>query len=85
MEPAGPFHPAEDYHQKYALRGHKELMKTLKDRLGDEPAFVASTLAARLNGHLGGEMSREALEKALEELGLTEEERRGLLRLAAGS
>jgi len=54
VEPAGPFYPAEDYHQKYTLRRHGELWAEVQARFTSEDAAVASTAAARLNGYLGG-------------------------------
>jgi peptide-methionine (S)-S-oxide reductase len=69
IEPLQSFTLAEDYHQKYYLRGHKPLMAELVPRY-DEARFVASTVAARLNGYVGGG-SPEALEAELPNLGLS--------------
>lgn len=57
--PAGQFYQAEDYHQKYILQKHPQLLQSL--RLARGPALVSSSLAARLNGYLGGHGSREGL------------------------
>jgi peptide-methionine (S)-S-oxide reductase len=54
IEFAGVFWTAEDYHQKYYLRGDPELMAEFRAMFGGEQAFVDSTAAARVNGYLGG-------------------------------
>ncbi len=54
VEPAGPFYPAEDYHQKYSLKLHPELWGEVRSWFGSEEEAVASISAARLNGWLGG-------------------------------
>lgn len=54
IEPAGTFWTAEDYHQKYYLRGDRELMAEFRAMYPEEDAFVDSTAAARVNGFLGG-------------------------------
>lgn len=51
--PAGRFYRAEDYHQKYYLRRHADLMRVLSDLHRTEEALTDSTLAARLNGLAG--------------------------------
>lgn len=52
---AGPFHPAEDYHQKWILRQRggqwREWLQTIYP---DPTDFRDSTAAARLNGWLAG-------------------------------
>jgi len=48
------FYPAEDYHQKYALRRHPEIIRLLVNHYKNEKEFMESTIAARLNGYLGG-------------------------------
>ena len=54
MLPATPSTCAEDYHQKYRLRSHRELDKALHDLYPDEAAFRDSTAAARANALLSG-------------------------------
>jgi len=64
---AGKFHNAEDYHQKYMLRQHYNLFKSLG--LSDK-ALVSSHTAARLNGFVAGYGGLAAFEKEREKLGL---------------
>jgi len=48
---AEEFYPAEDYHQKYRLQSHKDLVETL----GLNPELLqTSHVAAKLNGYLVG-------------------------------
>jgi len=69
--PAETFYDAEDYHQKYMLRQHSVLLKSLP--LVDS-TLARHHLATRLNGYVGGFGSQEAFEKEKEALGLNEEQ-----------
>jgi peptide-methionine (S)-S-oxide reductase len=53
------FYLAEDYHQKYHLRRHVDLLREFAAYSPKQ--FVDSTVAARLNGYVGGrgKLSRE--------------------------
>jgi peptide methionine sulfoxide reductase MsrA len=62
VEEAPTFWPAEDYHQKYRLRGDPELMAVFRRVYGDDADFLASTAAARVNGYLAGFGEGEDLE-----------------------
>jgi hypothetical protein len=75
------FHLAEDYHQKYTLRRHREFEAALLDLYPNLLEFVNSTAAARLNGYLAGHGSRAALANNLPELGLTDAAQEMLLAL----
>jgi len=66
------FYPAEDYHQKYYLRGVERLMGELKALYPREEDFRDSTTAARLNGYVGGFGTLEQLEREIQSFGLSE-------------
>ena len=76
---AGPFHRAEDYHQKYRLRREVALVAELVDRYGSDRAMVDSTAAARINGYIGGHARRAAALEALPQLMLSADGERRLL------
>ncbi len=69
--PAGPFHPAEGYHQKYALRGDPALLAEIRAYYPEGDDFVASTAAARLNGYAAGYGGLARLAEELPGLGLS--------------
>jgi len=81
--PASEFYLAEAYHQKYRLRGRRDLMEEFNRIYPDEGDFVYSTAAARVNGYLGGHGTLEALEAEIEDLGLSTEGRRKLVDMVA--
>ncbi|MBN1485722.1 MAG: peptide-methionine (S)-S-oxide reductase [Chloroflexia bacterium] len=76
--PLDTFYLAEDYHQKYRLRGQPKLLREIQaiyPRLED---FVNSTAVARLNGYAAGYGSSEQLDQELGRLGLSPEAQRYL-------
>lgn len=70
--PAGEFHPAEDYHQKYYLRSRPTLFEEFRAAYPDPKVFAASTAAARVNGYLGGNGTEEAFRAEAQQLGLSD-------------
>ena len=64
---------AEDYHQKYYLRGHRELAAEMHAIYPDQHDFVDSTAAARLNGYLYGAGTCARLERDLPLLGVSDD------------
>jgi peptide-methionine (S)-S-oxide reductase len=77
--PAGPFTPAEGYHQKYYLRQNPDLLAELEAIYPTPEALAASTAAARVNGYLAGYGTPAALQAELDGLGLTPDSRRKLM------
>ncbi len=71
IAPFDTFWIAEDYHQKYRLRGEDSLTNELKTFYPDEADFVASTAAARVNGYLSGHGTKQQLESEIDRLGLS--------------
>ena len=69
---AGAFHVAEDYHQKYRLRGDPVLRKAFEKVCPDDAALRDSTAAARVNGWLAGYGTATEYRAAREQLGLPE-------------
>eukprot|EP00112_Aurelia_sp_Birch-Aquarium-sp1_P025288 Seg833.2 transcript_id=Seg833.2/GoldUCD/mRNA.D3Y31 product="Peptide methionine sulfoxide reductase" protein_id=Seg833.2/GoldUCD/D3Y31 len=61
--PAERFYDAEDYHQKYILRQHRQIFQTL--HLNDEQV-KSSPIASKLTGFLGGYGGMEKLEKVID-------------------
>ena len=54
LERLPAFHPAEDYHQKYSLRGTAPLFEALETAGYDDTAVRESPAAAALNGVAAG-------------------------------
>jgi methionine-S-sulfoxide reductase len=80
--PFTEFWLAEDYHQKYRLRGVKDLSKAFEAIYPDPRNFVDSTAVARVNGYLGGNGTLGQFEIEIEKLGLSGELRQRLMELA---
>ena len=77
--PAGEFTRAEDYHQKFNMRGYQAIMDGLFERYPNFDDLVDSTEAARLNGFFGGNGEREKIEAEMEALGLPEKVKKKVL------
>jgi len=71
IKEADTFYDAEDYHQKYMLRHHQGLLKSLAV---SPKEIISSHVTARLNGYLGGFGMLKNLELEMENLGLNEEQ-----------
>ena len=66
LHPLETFYRAEDYHQKYRLRGSAEWMNAFRRVYGeDERKFVDSTEAMLVNAYLSGALKRDVLAQAL--------------------
>jgi methionine-S-sulfoxide reductase len=77
--PATEFYMAEDYHQKYQLRGKQELEQEFRAIYPDPSDLAQSTAAARINGYLGGYGTLEQLEAEIDSYGLSSTGRDRLL------
>lgn len=84
LEKLGKFYFAEDYHQKYRLRGNRRLFPQVRALFASERAFSESTAAARINAFLDGYLDYPTLQKHLAEIGLIAVGEKGLesLRIA---
>jgi methionine-S-sulfoxide reductase len=76
--PYSGFYAAEDYHQKYYLRGHRQLLRQFQQHYPQAADLMNSTAAARVNGYLGGHGTSAALKADIERLGLSEATREEL-------
>ena len=77
--PYSRFYAAEDYHQKYYLRGHRSILRQFLQHYPQAADLMNSTAAARVNGYLGGYGTPAALKADLDRLGLSEAAREELL------
>jgi peptide-methionine (S)-S-oxide reductase len=69
--PATRFYLAEEYHQKYMLRGKPELMKEYEAMYPSFGDFLASKAVTRVNGYVAGNGTCESLRGELDGLGLS--------------
>src|SRR5262245_58787249 len=76
--PLTTFWLAEDYHQKYELRGTADLMKEFKALFPNEKDFTNSTAVARVNAYVGGQGTAQQLKAELDLLGLSAEGKKRL-------
>jgi methionine-S-sulfoxide reductase len=72
IAPMERFYLAEDYHQKFRLRQHEDLMQEF-DAIYDPIELINSTVAARVNSYLAGHGSLETFEAEVEQFGLSSE------------
>jgi len=78
--PYTAFYLAEDYHQKYYLRG-SALFGEISLIYPDTSGLVNSTAAARLNGYLGGYGDAASARAQVDQFGLSENGKKELLRI----
>jgi methionine-S-sulfoxide reductase len=83
IEPFSAFYLAEDYHQKYRLRGVPELLTELQVIYPNGDGLVNSTAAARLNGYIGGNGTMAGLKAEIDDLGLSATGRDRLLEIVS--
>jgi len=76
--PATRFYLAEEYHQKYMLRGRSELLKEYEAMYPSFGDFLASSAVTRVNGYVAGNGTCDNLRRELDGLGLSPEGRRRL-------
>jgi peptide-methionine (S)-S-oxide reductase len=81
VEEFDQFYVAEDYHQKYYLRGVSELLAEYTAVYPDTPGFLNSTAAARVNGYIAGYGDAETLKRDLDSLGLSNSGKQRLLKI----
>jgi peptide-methionine (S)-S-oxide reductase len=82
IEPLVKFYVAEDYHQKYYLRG-SNLMSDISAIYPDPMDLMNSPAAAKLNGFMGGYGDQAFLQKEIGKLGLSEAGKQRLLEIAS--
>lgn len=78
--PLTRFYLAENYHQKYMVRHHTEIIEQLEAIYPSAEEFINSTLVARINAYLGGFMAYEELQSQVRIYGLSEQRTENLLR-----
>lgn len=79
VEPLTQFWQAEDYHQKYSLRRHADLLAALHAYTPRE--LVDSTVAARMNGYVAGRGTPAQLDAEIGSFGLSDSMRARLTRM----
>ncbi|KRG00229.1 uncharacterized protein Dwil_GK10595, isoform B [Drosophila willistoni] len=72
ISPKKNFYAAEDYHQKYRLQGHKDLVSSLNL---NQKLLQTSFVATKLNGYLAGVGGVEQFKSEVESFGLTPTQR----------
>jgi methionine-S-sulfoxide reductase len=77
--PLRTFTMAEDYHQKYILKQHHDLMREMTRFYPLHRDLLNSTAAARLNGYVSGHGSRAQLAREIDDLGLSDAGRQALM------
>ena len=83
--PVNTFYMAEEYHQKYMLKGDSELSKEMTKIYPKSKDFINSTAVARLNGYVGGFGNKEQLGREIDSLGLSAHGRQRLEKQVLGT
>jgi peptide-methionine (S)-S-oxide reductase len=78
------FYVAEDYHQKYYLRQHRQILRQFQQYYPQAADLMNSTAAARVNGYIGGYGTTASLKADIDRLGLSEAARDELLERVGG-
>lgn len=78
------FYAAEDYHQKYYLRQHRQILRQFQQYYPQAADLMNSTAAARVNGYIGGYGTTASLKADIDRLGLSEAAREELLERVGG-
>lgn len=73
IEPAAEFYPAEDYHQKYYLQRHYEMMEVLTEIYPDKAELFESTLATKLNAIYSGNAGLIAIRRVFQTADISNE------------
>jgi len=66
IEPVTIFTCAEDYHQKYKLQAHRNIVKALN--LTSYSDLIDSPIASKMNGYLGGYGTVKTLKEDIKSL-----------------
>jgi len=77
--PFANFYAAEDYHQKYYLQQHRQVLRQFQQYYPQAADLMNSTAAARVNGYIGGYGTSASLKADIDRLGLSEAAREELL------
>jgi peptide-methionine (S)-S-oxide reductase len=80
--PFDRFYLAENYHQKYQLRRHRQLMAEFKAIYPQNIDFINSTAAARANGYVAGQGKPEQIAENIKSLGLSTAGQKRLLEIS---
>ena len=72
ITPYKMFYLAEDYHQKYRLKMHADILEEYRSFYPDSEDITNSTSAARVNGYLAGEGDLGQLDREGPLLGISE-------------
>ncbi len=75
------FTMAENYHQKYNLKGHQALRKEMERIFPNSRDFVFSSAVTRLNGYAGGNGTGDQLSREIDSLGLSADGKKRLANL----